>query len=127
MAGLTFDDLRDQPFREHAAWTGGLKSLDGTEASQFTGADIATVLYSGQYGADEYDGAEAFIAELKDGRLVAWQTWWGPTGAGFSEDAYGGEADIWFASKENLSKLILQALDNQGRDLCGIPLEGLVA
>jgi hypothetical protein len=34
---------------------------------------------------------------------------------------------VWFASAENLNMLILQALTDKGREMCGIPREGLSA
>jgi hypothetical protein len=103
---------------------GALHSLDGTSVDEFSTSDVVEVLYHGDTGED-WDGTEAAIIRLEDGRLVGWQTWWGPTGAGFSEDAYGGDAELWFSKPENLNTLILQAFDNLGRSLCGIPRDGL--
>lgn len=103
---------------------GELHSIDGTSTDGFVAADIESVLYQGTTG-DEWDGDCAAVVRLKDGRLAAWETWWGPTGHGFGEDAYGGDSEVWFAKPENLSKLVLQALTDKGRRLVGIPAEGL--
>lgn len=122
-----FDDFQDSPVSGDSFTSdhGELKSLDGASTEKFTEAEVAEVLYHGNVGADDYDGFEAAVIRLHDGRLVAWETWWGPTGSGFSEDAYGGDTDIWFAKQENLATLILQALGDEARRLCGIPTEGL--
>ena len=126
----TLDDLRDGvPFggqNKYGSWNGSYKSLDGTPTEPFNEEDVAEVLYLGQEGVDDWDGTEAVVIRMKDDRLAAWQTWWGPTGSGFSEDAYGGDTDIWFASKDNLNLLVLEALTDYGRELCGIPREGFV-
>ncbi len=131
MSESLFDKFRDAPFK---SWNdnqftddhGALRSLDGVKASPFAIGDVAEVLYHGRTD-DDWDGNEAAVVRLTDGRLVAWETWWGPTGSGFSEDAYGGDAELWFAGAENLSRLILMALTDQGRELCGIPREGLAS
>lgn len=85
--------------------------------------DVAKVLYHGDTG-DGWDGHEAVVLKLNDGRLMAWETSWGPTGHGFAEDAYGGNAEVWFAPQDRLNELILQALTDRGREMCGLPREG---
>lgn len=87
-------------------------SLDGTPATPFKESDVDRVLAFGScmsrdwrarmkaMGRAEfagYDGDECGVALLTDGRYVAWETWWGPTGSGFSCDAYGGDAVVVFA------------------------------
>lgn len=78
-------------------WHGKLISLDGCATDDFDADDIARVLAYGDSG-DGWDGDAAGIAQLKDGRFVAWESTWGPTGSGFSADAYGGDADIAFSA-----------------------------
>lgn len=110
---------------ERYDWHGSVHSLDGSDTTMPENVgDVEALLYYGDSG-DRWDGDVAGIARLKDGRLIAWETFYGPTGDGFCDDAYGGDADVWFAKPENLPKLVLQALTDQGRVLCGIPREGL--
>jgi hypothetical protein len=122
-----FENFCDPPCREDRFTLdhGGLLSIDGVKRSEFRESDVAEILYHGNDGADEWDGSEAAVIRLNDGRLVAWETWWGPTGSGFSFDAYGGDAKVWFAKPHNLKLLVLEALSDHGRMLCGIPQEGL--
>jgi len=124
-----YSDFRDPPTRTWADGSftpdhGTLHSLDGASTDVFRTEDVVEVLYHGEQG-DRWDGNEAAVVRLADGRLAAWETWWGPTGTGFCDDAYGGDADVWFAAAESLPKLVLQALTDHGRELCGIPKEGL--
>lgn len=56
----------------------------------------------------------AGIVELVDGRYVAWESSWGPTGSGFHPDAYGGTADILFAATEEAAR---GALSEKAREL----------
>ncbi len=91
-------------------------SVDGTPAAHFAETDVARVLAFGSSEGKEWrkhghrpswDGEECGVLVLKDGRFVAWETWWGPTGSGFSCDAYGGDAEILFgATKDVLVPLI---------------------
>jgi hypothetical protein len=120
-----FASFIDPPVRGDNFTTdhGGLHSFDGAAATTFTESDVAEVLYHGHSGED-WDGTEAAVIRLNDGRIVAWESVWGPTGSGFCEDAYGGDAEVWFAKPESLNRLVLQALTDQGRRLCGIPAEG---
>ena len=106
------------------SWNGAARSIDGTDTTLPTAADIERVLYQGETG-DTWDGDVAAVIKLKDGRLLAYETFYGPTGDGFFEDAYGGDATVWFAREENLPRLVLEALTDEGRRLCGIPAEGL--
>ena len=121
-----WSDLIDPPVHgdRFTSDHGEIHSLDGASTELFTEADVAEVLYHGESG-DRWDGVEAVVIRLRDGRLVGWETWWGPTGTGFCDDAYGGDAELWFAKSESLNALVLQALTDQGRELCGIPREGL--
>lgn len=126
MNASLFQSFRDPPVYGDTFTSdhGGFRSIAGAEAGPFKESEVAEVLFHGNVGADDWDGNEAAVIRLHDGRLVAWETWWGPTGAGFSEDAYGGTAELWFAPAGLLNTLVLQALTDEGRDLCGIPRDG---
>jgi len=98
-------------------WHGKFVSLDGTEAGPIIESDVEEVLHYADTGRD-WDGDVAAVIKLKDGRLVAWEAAWGPTGDGFSEDAYGGYSDVYFAS--DLDLLIRMALSDSSRRLLGL-------
>lgn len=102
------------------SWDRSFRSLDDTSIGEFREQDIAEVLYQGETG-DDWDGKVAAVFRLKDGRLVAYETFWGPTGDGFNEDAYGGNAELVFAS--DLRLLVNGALTDEGRRLAGVPEE----
>lgn len=124
-------DLRDAPFNlgdpsvTPYSWHGERKTIGDAQPRDFGEEDVKAVLYHGGYGFDDYDGFEAAVLELHDSTFVAYESWWGPTGSGFSEDAYGGDADVWFAGPNDLKALVLEALGDEGRSACGIPKEGL--
>ena len=110
------------PFTRHGSlvteyWSGKLYSLDNTSTNEFIGNDIKEVLFSGEIG--DWNGEVACICQLKDGRDITWETNWGPTGHGFAEDAYGGDADILVSS--TLYTAIMLGLTPDGRALCGAP------
>ena len=100
-------------------WNGRFISLDGTPAVDFTIDDVQTIIASGQEG-DEWDGTVAGVLQLNDGTYVTYETFYGPTGHGFSEDAYGGDADICFASSHKTA--VTMGLTDEGRLMCGITL-----
>lgn len=116
-----WSDLRDPPAYgdRFTSDHGGLRSLDGAAVGPFTQGDVAEVLYHGENG-DRWDGKEAAVIRLGDGRFVGWETWWGPTGSGFCDDAYGGDAEILFASD---LRLLVNELSDEGRRLAGVPEE----
>jgi hypothetical protein len=117
---LSAESVREQlprtnPFNRYE-WEERFVSLDGTEASDFTIEDVAEVVASGETG-DQWDGDVAAVLRLKDGRFVSYETFYGPTGDGFSLDAYGGDADLKFgATLEVVQRL---GLTDNGRRLCG--------
>ena len=102
---------------EHS-WHGRHESLDGAPAGPISEDDVAggIALYYGDEG-NVWDGQVACIFMLNDGRYVAFETFYGPTGNGFSEDAYGGDANIAFAN--SLETVALMGLTEHGRKLCG--------
>jgi hypothetical protein len=122
-------DLQHAPFYlDDRYWTGQRRSLDGTEVRDIEGEDVAEVLYGGSHpneGWEGWSGIEAAILRLHDGTLVAYETWWDATFTGFDDQGYGEASDVWFSKPENLNILVLQALTDEGRRLCGIPVEGL--
>ncbi|MGH2362651.1 MAG: hypothetical protein ACRDGM_19160 [bacterium] len=105
-------------FGTRSGWRGNVISVDGTSTAPFDEPDLDEVLFQGQT-EDGWDGFVAAVFRLKDGRIVAYQTFWGPTGDGFNEDAYGGDADVYVGRDLNL--LIRSALTDAGRRLAGIP------
>lgn len=109
---------------ENRGWDDTRSSVGDANTDPPDVEDIDEVLYQGDTG-DDWDGTAVFVAKLKDGRYMAYETSWGPTGDGFSEDAYGGDAEVWFAGPNDLNKLILTALTDHGRRLVGIPETGL--
>ena len=93
-----------------SSWHGSFLSLDGAEIHDFTYEDVydgdeQDALMFGD-GVGECDGHCCAVFRLKDGRWVAYESSWGPTGSGFHEDAYGGDANITFArTRENAIRL----------------------
>ena len=109
------DDISPAPW-SRGEWHGSLVSVDGTSTADFTREDVSRVVAWGTTGEDEWDGETAGVALLKDGRYIAWEASWGPTGNGFSEDAYGGESDIFFADEPRVAA---SALSERSRELLG--------
>src|SRR5438105_309130 len=110
-------DLNEEDARDHlrlmedeyGANDGACIELrDGTPTSVLYESDVAEVLYYGE-SEDYWDGTSVAVLKLKDGRLVAWQTWWGPTGNGFGLDAYGGDTKVYFA--QDLRLLVNEVID----------------
>ena len=98
MGRYTVDDVRPAPWSRHG-WSGSLLSVDGCDTKEFEESDVSEVLQFASSG-DRWDGETAGMARLKDGRFISWEAGYGPTGDGFCRDAYGGEADINFATTE---------------------------
>lgn len=109
------------PF-DRGQWSGRLISVDGTDTTDFNDRpdEPAEVIAAGDTGSG-WDGDSAGVARLTDGRFVAWDTNWGPTGDGFYEDAYGGDADIFFGATEEA--VVWMGLSAFARTLCGYPAE----
>jgi hypothetical protein len=110
----TIDDISLEPWLEaRSGWTGELISADGASTEDFRKSDVADVL---QYAETPpgWDGATAGVIRLKDGRFVAWEADWGPTGNGFSRDAYGGTADLIFGHSQ---AAVLSHLSERARNL----------
>ena len=106
-------DVYPCPWRR-SDWTGNFISVDGTEAGDFTEADVSEVVAFGSSDPDDWDGDTAGIVRLYDGRFVSWEAFWGPTGNGFSRDAYGGESDLYFSASVESARA---ALSEGARDL----------
>ena len=80
-------------------WHGHWVSIDGCDATGFEpGADNELLVVAYGDSGSGWDGNAAGIVLLKDGRYCAWESKWGPTGSGFYDDAYGGDADVGFAT-----------------------------
>jgi len=121
--GMSVDDIRLTAAGERSGGNnGGFFSVDGASTAPFKTDDIETVVAYDDRG-DYWDGLVVAIVRLKDGRYVGWDTFWGPTGNGFCEDAYGGDAEVHFAN--DLERLIRFGLSEDARDRLGISLEGM--
>lgn len=96
----SLSEMRPVPWDRHD-WRGKFVSLDESPADDFTVADVEEIVAYGET-APGWDGANAGIVRLKDGRYVGWEADWGPTGDGFCHDAYGGTADIIVARSVDL-------------------------
>lgn len=105
--------------KESCSWHGKIVSLDGTSADDFEDDALDELLAAGSTPKEDWDGDVAGAARLKDGRIVGWETNWGPTGNGFAEDAYGGDATIYVGG--TLDVVMWQGLSAEGRRLCGWP------
>lgn len=113
--------LRVEPFGLAEGWHGYAQSFDGTDCSLFEFTDIADLQLHACWG-DEWDGNCAAVFRLHDGRWVAFETFYGPTGDGFYEDAYGGDADLTFGS--TIDSVLRFGLTDEGRRvLAGKPPE----
>lgn len=105
------------PF-QRGEWDGRIVALDGCSTADFFPDEVDLILAEYDSG-DEWDGNVAGVIKLKDGRWVAWETFYGPTGSGFSADAYGGDADMFMAT--SLDILLRFGLTDEGRRKLGIP------
>jgi len=108
----SISDIRSPPW-QRGSWHGRFLSIDGTHATDFSEDEIDELLAYANTGLG-WDGDEAGILRLKDGRIVSWESSWGPTGDGFHMGAYGGDADICFAETLEMS---LRGLSEGSLDL----------
>jgi hypothetical protein len=97
------EDMRFSPF-SRLSWHGKLFTTDGADTTDFTKEDVDDVLWYYDDG-DRWEGMAAGLVKLKDGRIISWETSYGPTGDGFNEDAYGGDADILCSKTVNTALL----------------------
>lgn len=125
---MTIDDFEERvnfqvPWRRRSDnWSGKLITLDDTPTTDFKREDIARVFAANMRGEmGGWDGKAAAIIQLKDDRWVAWESFWAPTGSGFSYDAYGGDSNVYFGS--TLENVIAYGLTNDGRDILGLDIE----
>jgi hypothetical protein len=109
---VSIDDISPAPWSRHD-WTGELVSADGCPTDDFTKNDVARIVAWATTPGD-WDGDTAGLIVLGDGRYVAWEAGWGPTGDGFSCDAYGGTADLVFA---HTAEAAVARLTERGREL----------
>lgn len=94
-------------------WDGLIRSLDGAPNDDDFDPEHVDKVIAVYESGDQYDGEVAGLVLMEDGRFVAWETVYGPTGHGFSEDAYGGDADIFVAY--SFEKILRFAFSDEGR------------
>jgi len=96
-------------------WHGKRISMDGADTSDFTKEDVDYVEFF--YGdGDTWDGKEVCLFVLKDGRIIGYENFYGPTGDGFHEDAYGGDTDVIFAKSLGSLKKEIAHFQDEGKD-----------
>ena len=109
-------EFREAPW-DACSWRGMTGTIGGlSDKSIPTAKDVADVLFYFET-PDGWDGDVWALVRLRDGRLCAWQSWWGPTGSGFCEDAYGGDAVVYFSNEADMEALLNSAWDERGREL----------
>lgn len=96
----------------HANWHGSFLNEEELP-TKLNEEDIDRVIWSYEDSCHGWDGEVAAIVKMKDGRYITWETFWGPTGDGFYEDAYGGNADIHISN--NLKDAIVFGLSEAKR------------
>lgn len=95
-------------------WNGTCVSLDGSPTEPIDCAGAAEIIRYGVTRTMDWDGKEVVVLRLANGVYAGWETWWGPTGHGFCEDAYGGDTDILFGAT---AEIVLQHLTESAREL----------
>lgn len=75
-------------------WSGSFLTLDDTVAADFKLEDVSRVIGSYMTADNDWDGTDAAIVQLVDGRFAGWECSWGTSGDGFSD----GDADVLFAA-----------------------------
>lgn len=90
------DEIGLPPWQRYS-WHGQFVSLDvpqPTNRPSLSWMIPAALPSQSLLGVSPYVTTRATSSRVKS---CAGQTWWGPTGSGFCDDAYGGDTDIWFA------------------------------
>lgn len=97
----------------YGGWTDGeIKAHNGVSDAMPMEDDVVEIIHDGEYG-DRWDGVTYAAVKLKDGRYMAWESFYGPTGSGFSEDAYGGDAVVHFS--DDLEQIMQLAFSDETR------------
>jgi hypothetical protein len=113
-----FDADRDG---KYSGWHGRVIDLDQGPTVEIEWSDdlqLAEVEAEYETGA-RWDGTLCAIVRLTDGRWMTWETFYGPTGDGFNEDAYGGDADVFVSSDR--ARAIEFGLSDEARRNLGLP------
>lgn len=113
---LTLEEL-DVWGKDKGGWHGRRIAHADVSDADFTKDDVAELIASAESPA-RWDGISAAILKLKDGRFVSFESFYGPTGTGFYDDAYGGDADIHFGP--DVETVVRLGLTDEGRDLLQI-------
>ena len=109
----------DHPFAR-GDFRGNFTSVDGTEAFFEDNEElIKKIIKTYSTDPNDWDGNCCGIVELHDGRFVGWESGWGPTGSGFSMDAYGGDGIIVVGASENA--VVRYGLSQESRMNLGYP------
>lgn len=113
---------KDPPWHRHQ-WSGAVQAIDDgvdltdpwPEPARYgeVPSNVARIVECGATNCDDWDGTCYGVVELSDGRFVAWESWWDATGSGFSEDAYGGDADFGIAKTEESARGFISAKTRQ--------------
>lgn len=122
------ESVQPCPF-ERYEWSGELISVGGCPSYDFTDEDIVRVVCWGSTG-DKWDGETAGVLLLRDGRFAGWEASYGPTGNGFRCDAYGGDADIYFANTKegamrHISERAREVLNDTQQSPVNLAMSGL--
>jgi hypothetical protein len=115
---MEFEHVEEPPWGEKpgddSGWSDGqIIAHNGVSDAMPDKEDVAEILIDMEYG-DRWDGVTAAVVKLKDGRYMAWESFYGPTGSGFSNDAYGGDAVVHFS--DDLEQIKLMALSDETRN-----------
>jgi hypothetical protein len=106
---------------EDGGWHGHVFTHGGVFGEIPTTLDqLAEIVAQDESDPDDWEGTVVAVVKLKDGRFMSWESFWGPTGDGFHEDAYGGDADVHFAA--TLGEIIRFGLTDEGRQRLNLPL-----
>lgn len=72
-------------------------SVNDCPTSTIAVSDVKRIVAHDGGGPSGFESSEIAVAELHDGRFAGWESWTDATGSGFHADAYGGDAEVWFA------------------------------